>query len=442
MQLEPNGEQIPSSMQRRSLRDKLSMPAWALYDFSDTIFSASILTLFFPLWVIAKAGGENDAVFRLLFFNVGGDSIFAFALSLSALVIAITSPLSGTISDSINRRVPLLAACVISCTGVTAVIGMFGGLTTGLALFFIANFLYQTGLVFYNSLIVNISSEENRGIVSGIGVGMGYVGLFIAFLIFRPQVAEHGEQWAFIPTALMYALFASPLLIIVKDAGERHPLNLALIGDAYNRLYTTFRRARSHANLFKFIATRFIYMEAVNTVTSFYLIYLVSIGVFTRDEALELITWVLIVAFSSSVAIGFLVSKFGSKRVLGVGIIGWTCFVIAGSIVDSQIAFRVVAVTAGLFWSAPQIADRVLLTRLAPEGQVGEFFGLFQMSGRLSSAIGPALWGVTTTLLWNLGELRFRIAMLMLAVFLIVGLAILLMVREQREESDIADGME
>ncbi|MXY47599.1 MAG: MFS transporter [Chloroflexi bacterium] len=437
MQLEPNSEQIPSSTQRRSLRDKLSMPAWALYDFSDTIFSASILTLFFPLWVIAKAGGEDDVVFSILFFNVGGDSIFAFTLSFSALVIALTSPLSGTVSDSINRRVPLLAACVISCTGVTAVIGMFGGLTTGLALFFIANFLYQTGLVFYNSLIVNISSEENRGIVSGIGVGMGYVGLFIAFLIFRPQVAEHGEQWAFIPTALMYVLFASPLLIIVKDVGKRHPLNLALIGDAYNRLYTTFRRARSHANLFKFIAARFIYMEAVNTVTSFYLIYLVSIGVFTRDEALELITWVLIVAFSSSVAIGFLVSKFGSKRVLGVGIVGWTCFVIAGSIVDSQIAFRVVAVTAGLFWAAPQIADRVLLTRLAPEGQVGEFFGLFQMSGRLSSAVGPALWGVTTTLLWDLGELRFRIAMLMLAVFLGVGFAILLMVREQREESDL-----
>ena len=433
---------MTDNMGQRTLREKLSMPAWALYDFSDTIFSASILTLFFPLWVIARASGEDAAVFTFLFFNVGGDSVFAFTLSFSALVIAITSPLSGTVSDSLNRRVPLLAVCVISCTGVTAVIGMFGGLTTGLALFFVANFLYQTGLVFYNSLIVNISSEGNRGIVSGIGVGMGYVGLFVAFLIFRPQVTEHGEQWAFIPTALMYVLFASPLLLIVRDPGERHSLSPALIGEAYNRLYTTFRRARSHANLFKFIAARFIYMEAVNTVTSFYLIYLVSIGVFTRDEALELITWVLIVAFSSSVVIGFLVSKFGSKRVLAVGIVGWACFVIAGSVVDSQLAFRVVAVTAGLFWAAPQIADRVLLTRLAPEGQVGEFFGLFQMSGRLSSVVGPALWGITTTLLWDLGELRFRIAMLMLAVFLGVGFALLLMVREQREKSDLQETVE
>lgn len=433
-------EAVPSS--QRPLRDRLSMPAWALYDFSDTIFSASILTLFFPLWVIDKAGGAEEVVFTILFLNVGGDSIFAFTLSLSALVIAITSPLSGTMSDSLNRRVPLLAVCVISCAGVTAAIGMLGGLTTGLALFFIANFLYQTGLVFYNSLIVNISSEGNRGIVSGIGVGMGYVGLFIAFLIFRPQVAEHGEQWAFIPTALMYILFASPLLIIVRDVGRRKPLSLALIGETYDRLYTTFRRARTHANLFKFIAARFIYMEAVNTVTSFYLIYLVGIGVFTRDEALELITWVLIVAFSSSVAIGFLVSKFGSKRVLIVGIGGWVCFVVAGSIVDSQFAFRIVAVTAGLFWAAPQIADRVLLTRLAPDGQVGEFFGLFQMSGRLSSAVGPALWGITTTLLWDLGELRFRIAMLMLAVFLCVGLAMLLWVRERREESDLSHRLE
>ena len=448
---------------RRSLRERLSLPAWALYDFSDTIFSASILTFFFPLWVIEKAGGADAIVFRLLFFDVGGDSIFAFALSLSALVIAVTSPLFGTVSDRLNRRIPLLAVCVLSCTSITAAIGMFGGLTTGLAMFFVANFLYQTGLIFYNSLIVNMSSAKTRGIVSGIGIGMGYVGLFAAFLIFSPQVEKHGNQWAFIPTALMYLLFASPLLLIVREPGARHSINLTLVQESYVQLYRTFRRAREHTNLFRFIAARFIYMEAVNTVTSFYVIYLVSIGILTRGEALALVTRLLLVAFASSIVVGFLVSRFGAKRVLVGGIGGWISFVLAASAVsplpisvdipgwmpgsvagwlseitsNGQWTVWIIAIVGGCFWASPQIADRVLLTRLAPDGQVGEFFGLFQMSGRLSSTIGPLLWGIATTLLMSLGTLRFRIAMLILVAFLILGFLALLWVREQQEESDL-----
>ena len=408
---------------KRTLRERLSMPSWALYDFSDTIFSASILTFFFPLWVINDAGGS--------------DALFAFTLSLSALVIAITSPVFGTVSDRLNRRVPLLAICVLSCAAVTAAIGTLGGLTTGLAFFFIANFLYQTGLIFYNSLIVNVSSEKTRGVVSGIGIGAGYVGLFVAFLLLGPQVEEHGNQWAFIPTALMYVLFALPLLLIVKESGARHRLDRALIAESYRQLYSTFRRARQHANLFRFIIARFIYMEAINTVYSFFVIYLVSIGVFTDDEALDLVVRVLLVATASAFAVGVLVTKFGAKRVLIVGLVGWLGVIIAAALADSQPAFWVIAVAGGIVWGSPQISDRVLLTRLAPEGQVGEFFGLFQMSGRLSAALGPAVWGLTTTLLLSMGEMRFRIAMLILSAFLCVGLAALLWVRERQEESDL-----
>ena len=415
---------VPSARApKRTLRDRLSMPSWVLYDFSDTIFSASILTLFFPLWVIDDMGGS--------------DALFAFTLSLSAAVIAITSPVFGTVSDRLNRRVPLLAVCVLSCAAVTAAIGMFGGLTTGLALFFIANFLYQTGLIFYNSLIVNVSSESSRGIVSGIGIGAGYIGLFVAFLILGPQVDVHGNQWAFMPTALMYILFALPLLLIVKEPGIRHRLDRALVAESYRQLYGTFRRARGHANLFRFIIARFIYMEGINTVYSFFVIYLVSIGVFTGEEARDLIVRVLLVATAASFAVGFLVTKFGPKRVLIVGLAGWLVVLVSAALADTQPAFWVIAVLGGIVWGAPQISDRVLLTRLAPEGQLGEFFGLFQMSGRLSAALGPAIWGLTTTLLLSLGEMRFRIALLILSAFLCIGLAALLWVRERQEESDL-----
>ncbi len=411
------------AVRERTLRDKLSTPSWILYDFSDTIFSASILTFFFPLWVTQDAGGT--------------DALFAFALSLSALLVAITAPLSGALSDRMNRRVPMLAVCVLLCALCTGLIGAFGGLSAGLTLFFFANFLYQTGLVFYNSLIRNVSSESGRGIVSGIGVGAGYVGLFVSFQLLGPSVEEHGNQWAFLPTAGLYVLFALPLLLIVKDVGSRRRITRSLVGESYNQLYATFRNARHHKNLFRFIGARFLYMEAINTVSSFYVIYLVSVNAFTEDEARDMVVRLLMVAVVSSIVAGFLVSRYGSKKVLIVALVGWTTVVVAAALVNATWMFWVVGTVTGCFWGAPQIADRVMLTRLAPEGQLGEFFGLFQMSGRLSAVVGPALWGLTTTALIGLGEWRYRVAMLLVSLFLMGGFALLLAVREERDPPDL-----
>ena len=411
------------AVRERTLRDKLSTPSWILYDFSDTIFSASILTFFFPLWVTQDAGGT--------------DALFAFALSLSALLVAITAPLSGALSDRMNRRVPMLAVCVLLCALCTGLIGAFGGLSTGLTLFFFANFLYQTGLVFYNSLIRNVSSESGRGIVSGIGVGAGYVGLFVSFQLLGPSVEEHGNQWAFLPTAGLYVLFALPLLLIVKDVGSRRSITRSLVSESYKQLYATFRNARHHKNLFRFIGARFLYMEAINTVSSFYVIYLVSVNAFTEDEARDMVVRLLMVAVVSSIIAGFLVSRYGSKKVLTVALVGWTTVVVAAALVNATWMFWVVGAVTGCFWGAPQIADRVMLTKLAPEGQLGEFFGLFQMSGRLSAVIGPALWGLTTTALIGLGEWRYRVAMLLVSLFLMGGFALLLAVREEREPPDL-----
>ena len=229
-----------------------------------------------------------------------------------------------------------------------------------------------------------LARSPGRGIVSGIGVGAGYIGLFVSFLLLGPRVEEYGNQWAFIPTAALYVLFALPLLIIVKDVGRRRNITVSLIGESYRQLFTTLRNARRHKNLFRFIAARFLYMEAINTVSSFYVIYLVSVNAFTEDEARDMVVRLLMVAVVSSIIAGFLVSRYGSKKVLTVALVGWTTVVVAAALVNATWMFWVVGAVTGCFWGGPQIADRVMLTRLAPEGQLGEFFGLFQMSGRLS----------------------------------------------------------
>ena len=403
----------------------LSTGSWALYDFSDTIFSASILTFYFPLWVTDDMGGT--------------DTHIGLALSASMLIVALTGPFLGTLSDRLNRRVPLLAMSVVSCAVCTALIGAVGGLTTGLLFFIAANFLYQTGVIFYNSLIVNVSSEKQRGVVSGIGVGLGYIGLIASFLIMRPIVDAEGNQAAFLPTAGLFILFALPLLLIVRDPGPRGRIDSTLFQTSYRQLYDTFRRARQHRNLFQFLVSRFLYMEAINTVTSFFVLYLINVGDFEDSEAQNMIIAVVIIAIVASWATGFLVSRFGPKPVLLVALIGWSLLAAAAVIADTKWAFWAIAIVMGLFWAAPQISDRVLLTYLSPNGQIGEFFGLFQMSGRLSAVIGPALWGLTIWALSETGELAYRIALATLGIFLLAGLYFLRSVQVVREEPDVPD---
>jgi UMF1 family MFS transporter len=410
-------------MQSSKPRRILATGSWALYDFSDTIFSASILTFYFPLWVTEDKGGT--------------DTHLGIALSASMLIVAISGPFLGTLSDRINRRVPLLGISVVSCAVFTALIGTFGGLTTGLLFFIAANLFYQTGLIFYNSLIVNVSSETGRGIVSGIGVGAGYIGLITAFLIMRPIVEEQGNQAAFLPTAALFIVFALPLLIIVRDPGTRGRLDNSLLRTSYKQLYETFRRARQHRNLFQFLIARFAYMEAINTVTAFYVLYLINVGGFEDTEAQTMIMVVVVLAIIASWATGYLVSKIGPKRVLVIGIMSWLVLAVVAVLADSKWMFWGIAIIMGCFWAVPHISDRVLLTYLSPDGQIGEFFGLFQMSGRLSAVIGPALWGATIWALSETGELRYRVALATLAFFLLAGLLLLRSVRVTREESDL-----
>ena len=404
-------------------RRLLSTGSWALYDFSDTIFSASILTFYFPLWVTEDKGGT--------------DTHLGIALSASMLIVALTGPFLGTLSDRLNRRVPLLAMSVVTCAVFTALIGTVGGLTTGLLFFIAANFMYQTGLIFYNSLIINVSSESGRGIVSGIGIGAGYIGLIAAFLIMRPLVDAEGNQAAFLPTAGLFILFALPLILIVRDPGKRGNIDKTLVQTSYKQLYETFHRARQHVNLFRFLIGRFMYMEAINTVTSFFVLYLINVGEFEDTEAQNMIIAVVLIAIFASWATGFLVSKFGPKPVLLVALTGWTLLAITATIVDTKWMFWAIAIAMGFFWAAPQISDRVLLTYLSPNGQIGEFFGLFQMSGRLSAVIGPALWGLTIWALSETGELAYRVALATLAVFLVAGLLVLRGVKVERESSDL-----
>ena len=187
---------------------RLSITSWIFYDFANTIFSMNVISLYFALWVTVDKGGR--------------DIFYSITLSSSMLLVALSMPVFGAISDQTGeRRRPLTLLTVICCIA-TALIGSADGLIEGLLFFFIANYCYQSSMVFYNGMLADMSQGDHGGVVSGLGVSAGYLGAIGGLIVVKPFVAEAGRTAAFLPTAAMFLFFALPCFIFVRDPKKQN----------------------------------------------------------------------------------------------------------------------------------------------------------------------------------------------------------------------------
>jgi UMF1 family MFS transporter len=409
---------IPLVANLRQGLPRLPVLSWALYDFANTIFAMNVLTLYFALWVTEDIGARQSA--------------FSLALSGSMLAVAATSPMLGAVSDRLGRRIPFLVGLVLTCVVFTSAIGQVGGLVVALLFFAIANFAYQSGNVFYDSLLPTVSQEHNRGRVSGLGVGLGYVGTIAGILMVAPFVDQWGRRAAFLPTALLFLLFAIPCFLFVKEVRTDVPWSARLIKEGYIQLYHTLRNARSHSNLLKFIGARFLYVDAVNTLLIFMAVYVTQVIGFTDQQVRVLLIISTSFAIVGSFLYGRVVDHIGPKKTLTIVLIQWGVVFIAAATTVYSPVFWIIGAMAGIALGGTWTADRAFLTRLAPPAQMGEFFGLYQLAGRFAAVTGPLIWAATTDGLAGLGMVRFRIAILVLLVNVVLGFIFLMRVREEQ----------
>src|ERR687894_2176702 len=163
----------PGSGERAST---LAVWSWVLYDFSNTIFSVSILTVFFPLWVEGETGD--------------GAWLVNLATAVSALLVFFTAPILGAVADLRQRRVPYLVMLTLISVLLTALLDVAGGILVGVALFVAADLTYQSSLVFYNALLPGVAAGRGAGRVSGYGTAAGYVGTILALVVLTFFVTE------------------------------------------------------------------------------------------------------------------------------------------------------------------------------------------------------------------------------------------------------------
>ncbi len=391
---------------------KLTIFSWSMYDFANTIFAMNVISLYFALWVTVDMKGE--------------DILYSWALSGSMLLAAISSPIMGAISDRLGRRMPFLMFFTLICCAFTALIGLVNRLVLGLLFFAIANFCYQTAAIFYNALLPEISDKGQTGRVSGYGVSLGYCGTIAGLLLVRPFVLRYGRQAAFVPTAILFLLFSLPCFLFVKDRLVKRIDKFGIrIIDSFRKVKETFIHIREYPALFNFLIAAFITLNAINTLIVFMSVYTKKVMGFTDHEIIAFYIISTVFAILSSFVTGFITDRFGSKRTLSIVLGVWCISILLVVISFSKTAFWVVGPLVGICLGATWTSARALVVDLSPPQMVGEVFGFYGLVGKSASIIGPLIWGVCVWGFGFLGILKYRLAILSLLPFLVMGFIIL-----------------
>jgi len=391
--------------------------SWALYDFANTIFAANVIALYVPLWVTQELGGA--------------DIHYGLALACSMAAVALTMPLLGTVSDQWGKRKPLLLLFTAVCTCATGVLGVWTSLPLALVCFAVANYAYHGGLVFYNALLPAVTNKRHWGRVSGLGVGLGYAGAicgvvmvipFVSGRLWRwdvPFLAGGGNAASFLPTALLFLVFALPLFVWVREGGRTTQRRKGGIWGA-------LLKVMEYPHVIRFLLARFFYLDGINTVVVFMSIYLVKVVGFSgMGEVQGFFIVSTVFAVGGGMGWGVAADRWGHKRTLSLVLFIFMATAVVAAVAAHKLLFWFIGPLIGVALAGVWTCDRPLLITLAPPQMYGECFGLYSLAGKLAAILGPLQWGVIVSLGEPLGLWKYRIAIVSLIFLFGMGLLIL-----------------
>jgi UMF1 family MFS transporter len=378
-----------------------AIAAWVLYDLANTIFSMGVASTFFAAYVRDEVGAAR------------ADGVVSSVNTISMIVIVLISPMLGAMTDRARRRMPFLVWSTIGCCALTAVLGR-GPFALSAALFVIANVLYQAGLQFYDALLPEVSTEENRGRIGGIGIGVGYMGSFLAIGL---GYIVDDKATIFTIIAAMFLAFALPCFFFVHERGNPRPqpvFDWRAIADSTSQTIRTLRAGAEIPGLVRFLIGRVFYTDAVNTVIIYMLLFVVNVAVASgldadtgEKTALNVMAIAIGFAVAGGLVWGRIVDRIGPKRtldrVLGLWVATFMLAAAAGFVRLPLVSVYLVAIMAGVAMGGTWTADRPFMLRLTPPHRVGEFYGLYGMVGRFSAITGPVIWWIVTAIVQGAG---------------------------------------
>jgi UMF1 family MFS transporter len=447
--------QTPAAASRAVEKDnKRITTGWTFYDWANSVYPLVITSSIFPIYwssvikqITHTTSGQSPVDF--LGMKVPGSSLLNYAISVSFLLIAIVSPFLTSLADFSGRKKLFLQ--IFCYIGAASCAGLYfftpETLTVSTFVFVTATVGFSGSIVFYNSYLPEISSEEKFDSLSAKGFSMGYIGsviLLVTCLVinqFHDQVgitAQKAAQLSFLLTGLWWAGFAQiPFTTLPPDRGRPADAPAATGGwllNGFHELGKVWDQLKQLPNVKKFLLAYFTYNMGVQTVM--YVATLFGTDELHLESGALILTILLlqVVAIAGAYLFAKLSERIGNTRALSWSVFIWMLICIAGYFVQAGWSFYALAAVIGLTMGAIQSLSRSTYSKIIPENTPNSaaFFSFFDVTEKLSIVIGTATFGIINQIM---GSMRY--SLLALIVFFILGLIFLLQLRGKKLREDV-----
>jgi UMF1 family MFS transporter len=427
---------------------------WYFYDFANSTFYTSVVTVFLGPYltpIARRAAGctsqadlDAGCAGHLLYplgIPVSPGSFFPYVVSLSVLLTVFVLPVIGAIADRSAHKRELLAGAAYVGAAATALLLFVTGdrYLLGGALFLVANIAYGASIVVYNSFLPQLAPPDQRDAVSSRGWAIGYLGGGLLLLLNVIAIGvgsargwDLGDvaRWCIVSAGVWWAAFTTVPLLTLRN---RPPLEGVATGNpirvGFRQLGRTLRELRGYPLTLAFLGAYLIYNDGIQTVISQASLYGTEELKLSQDILVPTILMVQFLAFGGALGLGALARRIGARKTILVSLVLWTVVLGAAYLLPAHRAlpFVVLGGGIGIVLGGSQALSRSLFSQLIPAGKEAEYFGLYEISDRGTSWLGPLLFGLTFQLTHS-----YRIAIISLLVFFVVGFVALAAVPVRR----------
>lgn len=371
--------------------------AWILYDVGNSAFVLLVATLI-PIFfnALAEEGGLSSVEYL---------AYWGYAASAVTIITAVLSPILGTLADTRGFKKPIFILCLVVGVAGCCAMGVAKTWLPFLLIFVFAKVGFSGSLVFYDSMLSDVTTPDRMDVVSSRGYAWGYIGSCVPFVVCLALVLGSGAIGLSQMTALNIALFITAAwwlamtLPLLKTYRQLHYVEVEkhAIRQSFARIGHTLRHLHEDKQVFWFLLAFFCYIDGVYTIIDMATAYGTALGLDTTGLLLALLV-TQIVAFPSALIFGRLSAKYPSTTLIPVCIAAYAGIALFAFFLTQQWQFWVLAFVVGMFQGGVQALSRSHFAKIIPPEKSGEYFGLFDICGKGASFLGTMIVSVGSQL--------------------------------------------
>ena len=388
---------------------------WVMYDVGNSAFTLLVSTLI-PIYFnsLAESAGMSSVDYL---------AYWGYAISLSTLLVAICGPITGAASDKKGRKKLLFTLAILVGAAGCLAMGFARQWMLFLIIFVIAKSSYALSLIIYDSMLVDVTTEDRMDSVSSQGFAWGYIGSCIPFVLCLLLVLNAGKLGMSMSTAMLISFvivafwWVAVSLPFLKVYEQKYFVSRREESKSlFSQLGSTLREMAKDKRILLFMIAFFFYIDGVYTIIDMSTAYGSALGLDSTGLLLALLM-TQIVAFPSAIIMGRLARKMKSEVLITICIIAYFCIAVFAVFMSSQIHFWILAIGVGMFQGGIQALSRSYFTKIIPPEKTGEYFGFLDICGKGASLMGTLVMSAVTQIT---GHQQFGVGAI--ALFFLVGL--------------------